>query len=419
MEDLGFSPDIDAYLCYLILMVASGISAAVNINQMMGAIARRGIWTIWRTWFLLGLYILIPVALFWLLDRTSAISDTSLLSAILVGFSYDQIMRNQITSISVATKVSTLLKPLQTWAEEAAKGVRLSLKSKDALAKEKLFAALENDKEKFDVFRKLVFSKTYKKVELEEKLDEIESSPPIGSFEESSPPEDFDLYRYAKIQVLYDELRISKPETFSYHLKEAEIITKVAYGREKHRGKIVIFNVIVVLLVVGWGGGYFLSNNEWVSNTYYRWRLSKANTTAVDQHRALAYFCMWIDTPSTSQKALDNLHHALSSPQIALVSIERIIFLVRTKRDTLTQQQEVDFLLRALSIERPEVRSRVHETMEFLAKEWGAPVDSLLHDALPDASASLLKVEEFITKWDKFWEVRLKELALSDSTRGR
>lgn len=229
MEDLGFSPDIDAYLCYLILMVASGISAAVNINQMMGAIARRGIWTIWRTWFLLGLYILIPVALFWLLDRTSAISDTSLLSAILVGFSYDQIMRNQITSISVATKVSTLLKPLQTWAEEAAKGVRLSLKSKDALAKEKLFAALENDKEKFDVFRKLVFSKTYKKVELEEKLDEIESSPPIGSFEESSPPEDFDLYRYAKIQILYDELRISKPETFSYHLKEAEIIGEWPY----------------------------------------------------------------------------------------------------------------------------------------------------------------------------------------------
>ena len=157
MEDLGFSPDVEAYICYLTLIVVSGISAAVNIYQMLGSIPRRGIWTIGRTWLLFGLYILIPVALFWLLDRTSAISDTSLLSAILVGFSYDQIMRNQITSISVATKVSTLLKPLQTWAEEAAKRVRLRLKNNDALAKEKLFTVLEKDNKKFEVFAQLVY----------------------------------------------------------------------------------------------------------------------------------------------------------------------------------------------------------------------------------------------------------------------
>lgn len=417
MEDLGFSPDVEAYICYLTLIVVSGISAAVNIYQMLGSIPRRGIWTIGRTWFLFGLYILIPVALFWLLDRTSAISDTSLLSAILVGFSYDQIMRNQITSISVATKVSTLLKPLQTWAEEAAKRVRLRLKNNDALAKEKLFTVLEKDNKKFEVFAQLVYSKTDRKLKLGEKLDEIANSPPSLSVFANKPPADFNLYRYAQIQILYDELRLSKPDTFEYFLKKEKIIGKERYWWKKHGGKVVA-GLFIVLFVGILAGGYFLFNIQGVSTTYYRWRLYKPNTTAVDQHRALSYFSAWIDTTKTPQKALDNLHHALSSPQIALVSIERILFLVRTKRDTLSQQQEVDFLLKALSIERPEVRSRVHETMEFLAGQWGYEVDPGLHDALPDASASLLKVEEFITDWEKFWKSPTKKPAPPDSTTG-
>ena len=189
--------------------------------------------------------------------------------------------------------------------EEAAKRVRWRLKNKDALAKEKLFADLEKDDVKFDNFARLVYSKTDSKVELGQKLDKIAESPPSLNVFANSPPEGFDLYRYAQIQILYDELRLSKPTTYAYFLKGAKIIGKASYRWNKHGGKVAV-GLFIVLFVAILTGGYFLSKDQGVSAAYYRWRLYKPNTTAVDQHRALAQFSAWIDiedTTETRQKA--------------------------------------------------------------------------------------------------------------------
>lgn len=78
MEDRGFSPDFEAYICYLVLIIVASISARKNISKVQ--VSSYGIWRIGRTWMLLLIYVSISVVLFWLLDRTNAVHDTSIVA---------------------------------------------------------------------------------------------------------------------------------------------------------------------------------------------------------------------------------------------------------------------------------------------------------------------------------------------------
>jgi len=51
-------------------------------------------------------YTLIPLALFWLLDRTNAIHDTSLFAAILIGVGYQQILSGSFATLKAPGDVS-------------------------------------------------------------------------------------------------------------------------------------------------------------------------------------------------------------------------------------------------------------------------------------------------------------------------
>jgi hypothetical protein len=69
------SPDVPAYLCYLLVLMVGTLVAVSSVNRLLANYA--GHWGFARTWLMFTSYVFLPVALFWFLDYTSALQDTS------------------------------------------------------------------------------------------------------------------------------------------------------------------------------------------------------------------------------------------------------------------------------------------------------------------------------------------------------
>jgi hypothetical protein len=73
----GFaSPDVPAYVSYLIVIVFGAFVARARVSSLLQAYEDR--WAFVGTWLVFFAYVVIPIALFWFLDYTDAIHDTSI-----------------------------------------------------------------------------------------------------------------------------------------------------------------------------------------------------------------------------------------------------------------------------------------------------------------------------------------------------
>lgn len=96
--DLTVSPDFDARICYGVAILIGILVGLVRVNSLLHN--TRAAWLIPETWLLLFAYSLVPPLLFWMLDRTGAINDTSLFAAFLVAIAYQQIITGGYEGIS-------------------------------------------------------------------------------------------------------------------------------------------------------------------------------------------------------------------------------------------------------------------------------------------------------------------------------
>jgi hypothetical protein len=95
--DLSVSPDVDAYYCYGVVLLLGLITASGQVSRRLANLPGR--WIMVNTWLLFFAYALLPAVLFWLLDRTGAIHDTSLFAAVLVGAGYQQVLSGGLVGI--------------------------------------------------------------------------------------------------------------------------------------------------------------------------------------------------------------------------------------------------------------------------------------------------------------------------------
>ena len=119
--DLSVSPDIEAYFCYTIVLLLGAVTAVIQINRGLGDLA--GVWLIPRTWLLFLMYLAVPIGLFWFLDRTGAITDTSMFAAVLIGVGYAGIMNGSNQAIPSTASLLQFWTPFQTYANEVQKSV--------------------------------------------------------------------------------------------------------------------------------------------------------------------------------------------------------------------------------------------------------------------------------------------------------
>jgi hypothetical protein len=119
---LDVSPDLEAAICYLMVLGVGGLAALFQLYQKLGGV--RGAWVMLETWALFTVYALIPVALFWLLDRSNAIHDTSVFGAVAVGVAYQQILSGQLSSIKAPEQVAGFWQFFSAWADRMAARIR-------------------------------------------------------------------------------------------------------------------------------------------------------------------------------------------------------------------------------------------------------------------------------------------------------
>ena len=139
--DLTVSPDLDAYYCYAIVLALGIIAAFGQLSKRLTNLP--GKWIMVNTWLLFFAYTLLPVVLFWFLDRSNAIHDTSLFAAILIGFGYQKILSGELTSIRLAGDISTIWQPFSAWADHVADRIRNRIVRNESLFDEGLLTLCE------------------------------------------------------------------------------------------------------------------------------------------------------------------------------------------------------------------------------------------------------------------------------------
>src|SRR5216684_8148471 len=145
--DMNVSPDLEAFCCYGLVLLLGLAVAWSQVSRRLGKLP--GQWIMVNTWLLFFAYTFVPVLLFWALDRTNAVHDTSLFAAILVGFGYQQILSGSIASIQPAGDISKIWQPFAVWADSIANRIGNRIIVNDTRFDEKLLQTVRQDPAKF------------------------------------------------------------------------------------------------------------------------------------------------------------------------------------------------------------------------------------------------------------------------------
>lgn len=272
--ELNVSPDFDAYLCYLVVVFGGTVAAVRQIDKRLGTYP--GIWLIARTWILFFAYIAVPVALFWTLDRTGAISDTSLFAAIIVGVGYERILSGGEETLAAPQGLSRFWSPFLAYADEVVGHVRDRTYRNQLRFDEKLVAAVMESDQAYAALEQLALSHSADIVALQAALQAIDGKAgTLGA----------EAVREQKIRLLYAEA--SGLPDYRYLMREKKIIGGLFYYwyEPRWRGRLAAALMAVLMLgAVGIAAKTLQAPK--VVTAYYVWRLAKPDVSKKDLFRA-------------------------------------------------------------------------------------------------------------------------------------
>src|ERR1041384_42499 len=107
------SPELSVYVCYLLVLLLGMWSAASQINRLLDSSPDR--WNFGGTWLVFSAHVAIPLLLFWFLDYSNALHDTSLFAALVVALGYRQIFAGGVQGIMMPGQTPALWKPFEAW----------------------------------------------------------------------------------------------------------------------------------------------------------------------------------------------------------------------------------------------------------------------------------------------------------------
>ena len=154
--DMSVSPDLGAYCCYSLVLLIGLLVAWSQVSKRLGRLP--GQWIMVNTWLLFFAYTFVPVLLFWFLDRTNAVHDTSLFAALLVGFGYQAILSGSLGSIRVWGDASKFWQPFGAWADSISDRIRKRIQVNGSQFDERLLATIRADADKFGALKEVTLT---------------------------------------------------------------------------------------------------------------------------------------------------------------------------------------------------------------------------------------------------------------------
>lgn len=391
--DLTVSPDLDAYLCYATVLFFGAVTAIQQIFKRLGNI--QYIWLVPQTWVLFFLYIIVPLILFWLLDRTGAINDTSFFAAVLVGISYERIITGGSQTLRAPGEVSQIWTPFVAYADRVSQIVLKKTEEKGRAVAEQIVTSILENEDNYKTLQDLAMRVSADGPALEKELDEIDQLP--GALGSAGKLE-------KKVRLLYGKVLLV-PDAF-YLMRSKKIIDTHTYWftvkRLSSALKFIFAGSIVISIAIF--SFWSLSGNSrdrFVQ--YYVWRTVKSNTSPIDQQRARRNLLGLMTESEVRKSVTEQLTDALREPKLDIDRADAILQTLlegRAKgRDDILSMS----LIQSLRSKSVDVRTRVNDILKFLSEACVKKSDDGLASWKPNEGDSISALEKKIAEWKDYW----------------
>ena len=398
MDKLG-SPEIPAYLSYLLVLICGMLVARSQVNRLLSAFPQR--WGFLSTWALFWAHAALPLLLFWFLDYTNALHDTSLFAALLVAFGYRQVFVGGIESIRLPGQTQRLWKPFEVWVNRLVQHITFVSKQYLDRFDERVTSTLAGDASDAKLLE-TAFLKTNDRDRLEKALQDLEQEalPP------GMPPEAFERIKKRKrVAVLLRDLRTSVGEDYGYYLYQQRVIRFDRYVRwfGNVRSRVISYGVTTIVFIVLIVGFYLTYASPAVQIRYSQWRFLKANNTDFDRFRNRNSLITQIQAGNVNavlEPILDRLRYKDCSNELC----DNVLRLVVDTHRPQTDHIVIPRLIEALRTENSDVRLRLLRALIDLAKasyDVSALKDEMSWVPAKDDSPGV--IDAHVRAWHMWW----------------
>lgn len=394
--DLSLSPDVEAYVCYLVLLGMALIVAVIQVRTLLKGYTN--VWSSARSWLLLGAYTSVPIALFWLLDRADALHDTSLFAAILVAITYRQILSGGSQGVTVPSGFAAAWQPFVTWSNNVASGIRDRIARNNSQYDAEAIRNLASNQEVFDEVRRIVLNGSPAPAQVQAALD---------AFDALKPPLDDSGVQARKARYLYIALKAVPEVDADKLLKDRGIIDTRQYylyakeSRSKWFVRVVSFAVAVGAMVLA------LQLRDPVYQAgYYLWRLEKTNATVSDRFRAEQHLEQGLRHGDSGfiRTVRDRLKARLRYAALPLETGDRMLAVLFQGTGGQFDSSLIADLAESLRTENADLRSRTEKVLVYLADQRGLKLPAALREWKPGKEDALTCVDAAANAWKRIAE---------------
>jgi hypothetical protein len=382
----GFaSPDVPAYISYLIVIVFGALVARARVSTLLQAYGDR--WAFVGTWLVFFAYVVIPVALFWFLDYTDAIHDTSIFAALVVAIGYQQVFAGGVQGIAMPGQSTAFWKPFEAWVRQVADRIETLNKRYLDRFDEQVRAFIASKPDRITTLQQFVNDRTRDSVALGQAVAAARTD-------------------RQKVDILWRDLRASEPEQYGLIAKRAKLVSPWLYFRwqQKGQGKLMTAAVMLIVASVAFYGWSRL-DEPGIWRAFYQWRLFKSNVTDRDRFRTRAYYVDLLRPGDANATAiLASLTPELSYSALSTRQADDVLRLVIDCHSPATDAATLRLLVETLKTVNPDVRARVQTTMVHLASASFAdrPLEEPLKTWAPSKDDSLSTIDTRVAAWRKW-----------------
>jgi hypothetical protein len=403
------SPDKPAYVCYAIVIIVGLWVAYAKVSKLMVVSPDR--WSFLLTWMVFLSYAAVPVALFWLLDFTSALHDTSLFAALLVAIGYRQILAGDVKGASIPSQFSALWNPFETWANQVRDRIVAKNIVRSNRSNESLQSVLAQDPKHVEELAALA----YRKTEDPEQLDSLDKD--LAAITASAKPTEISPEAFEanktrrKVARCLRSIRVSNPNDYGNDLYQAKLIGFVQYwGLLGNAASylFLLYGILFILFLLAAVGFLFAKPDNLLA--YHSWRFQKVNATERDHFRTNEFLSARIHNAAFEKQKpfeiIEPLLRLLRYRDVDRKVAENILALVLEFRQPGLTEHVVPRLIDSLRTENPDVRLRIHQALQALPEltyETSKP-DEDLAKWVPSKNESAVDVERRIKQYRKWWD---------------
>jgi hypothetical protein len=390
-ETLAISPDWNAVYCYLLVFLVGAIVAYSRVTRLFDNYP--GAWGTVNIWLLLLAYTAVPLILFWFLDWTNAIHDTSFFAAILVAAGYRQLLAGRMTGIRMPNETNRFWQPFEAWANWLGDRIRDRVQLNSARYTDQVIRSIQADPGKLNELKHLALLRVADPQRVQADFDSLSTPEAALLWGQEGVIE-------KQIRNLYQSLR-TVPDS-DLLMRKANIISwpqYLWYAREwRSKSKAWLVVAVAAGALVWMGPLVFSAENR---ARFYLWRLEKPNATEMDRSRAFeAYSKLLMASPNSE---FQRIGRSLRYDPMPVETAERLIGILIENGPALRSGMQSS-LVSALATANPDTRTRVQMALAEIATQQNICLPLILSKWKPSRNDSATQIDEYMKEWQAVWQ---------------